>query len=526
MYRIGIDIGGTKIHVGLFQEQEKRLLESKKVAVKDIEDLAGFIKETVVNLADKHGVALSDVTLCGVGIPGTVSEDGRRIVKAPNIRILKENLAEELETVLGIPVLLVQDSRAAAWGEYLMLEEKPRALVCVTLGTGIGTGIVLDGRIYHGSLGSAGELGHLPVRENGRVCGCGKRGCLEKYCAGGGLDLTASELLGEGKTAHDLFGEAKAGNEKAKEAISDAVSMLGAGLVSIINLLSPDCILFSGGLCLQEALYLEPLMDYIRKHAYSAKDKLPALRIAMLADASPLYGAAFLPADGCKRTPERGARPLISASIMCADALHFKDALQEIEEAGIEYIHGDIMDNHFVPNLMIPPELLNRLRVATKLPFDFHIMTENPETVIPRLTIREGDFVSVHYESTRHLSRVIALVKETGAKAAVAINPATPVWMLEEILTEIDMVLIMTVNPGFAGQKIVPGAIEKIKRTRAFLDERGYHDIMIEVDGNCSFENSVKMAEAGADILVAGSSSVFCADLTVKEGVKKLAALF
>ncbi len=522
MYRIGVDIGGTKINVGLFDETEKRLVDSKKEYIKNIQGLPEYIKGAIEELASSHGVSATEIVFCGVGIPGTVSEDGKRILKAPNIAILSENPAEELESVLDIPVGMIQDSRAAAWGEYLVCEEKPKTLVCITLGTGIGTGIVLDGAIYHGALGAAGEMGHLPIREGGRACGCGKSGCLEKYCAGGGLDLTAEEILGKDKRAEDLFAEAKSGNEAAKNAIAEAVRGLGGALVSVINLLSPDRIHFSGGLSRQTELYLEPVISYVREHCYSA-GKLPVLQGAILNENAPLFGAAFMSAEAARR--KEGAYPMLSASIMCADVLHFGEALKEIEQSGIEYIHADIMDNHFVPNLMLSTDLLNKLRPATSLPFDYHIMAQNPETVIEKLDIREGDFVSVHYESTAHLQRVITLIKERGARAAVALNPATPVWVLEEIVSELDMILIMSVNPGFAGQKIVPSSFEKLAKTKKFLLDRGLHGVLIEVDGNCSFENCPKMVKAGADLLVVGTSSVFRSEFSIREGVSRLRTL-
>ncbi len=524
MYRIGIDIGGTKINVGLFDEKAYRLIDNKKEYVKNITNLPLFVKETVTQLAASHGLSWDDVAFCGVGIPGTVSEDGRKILKAPNIKILTSELADELERTLGIPVRLIQDSRAAAWGEYLASDTKPSTLVCITLGTGIGTGIVIDGQIYNGALGSAGELGHLPVQGKDRPCGCGRVGCVEKYCAGGGLDITAEELFGKGADSARLFAEAYNGNTVARTAISDAVSTLGTALVSVVNLLSPDCILFSGGLSSQNELYLEPLIEYIKEHCYNAGE-FPVMKAATLGEYSPLYGAAMMPFDGAAMPLAQSGDVKLSASVMCADVLHLQAALKEIEQAGIEYIHADIMDNHFVPNLMLAPELLSRLHSATRIPFDFHIMAENPESIIEVLDIRENDIVSVHYESTRHLQRAVSLIKAKGARASVAINPATPISMLDEIIDELDMVLIMTVNPGFAGQKIVPSGIDKIARTKKFLMERGLDKVLIEVDGNCSFENSVKMTAAGADILVVGTSSVFRSDLSIREGVEKLRKL-
>ena len=171
---------------------------------------------------------------------------------------------------------------------------------------------------------------------------------------------------------------------------------------------------------------------------------------------------------------------------------------------------------------MMPMEFLNKLRPATDLPFDFHLMTEKPETIIDKLNIKQNDIISVHYESTDHLQKVITQIKEKGAKAAVAINPATPISALDEILPELDMVLIMSVNPGFAGQKIVPTSFEKIRKMRDILNKKGYSNILIEVDGNCSFENVPKMYESGADIFVVGTSSVFQKGLSIKEGTEKL----
>ena len=515
MIKIGIDIGGTKINIGLFSATKKKIIATKKGYIAEITDLPAYIKGIVEALCRENNIASQEILSAGIGIPGTVSADGKKILKAPNISLLSDDLAEKLEAELKIPVCFVQDSRAAAWGEYLCGGGKgAKAVVCVTLGTGIGTGIVLGGKIYNGALGCAGELGHLPMVEGGRPCGCGKRGCMEKYCAGGGLDITAEELLGKGKTAADLFNEAKSGNEIAQKAINDAIEMLGRGLISIINLLSPDCLLFSGGLSAQEELYLNPLIDYIKTHCYWT-DTLPIIKKAELGDLSPLYGAAFIPM-------EEKRKPQLAASIMCADILNMEDALKEIKEAGIEYLHCDIMDNHFVPNLMMPPEFLNQLRAASDLPFDFHIMAENPESIIEKLILKEGDIVSVHYESTHHLQKAITLIKERGAKASVALNPATPISVLEEILPQLDMVLIMSVNPGFAGQKIVPSGFEKLRKMRALLKERNLEQILIQVDGNCSFENVPKMYEAGADIFVVGTSSVFQKGHTIKEGAEKL----
>jgi len=353
---------------------------------------------------------------------------------------------------------------------------------------------------------------------------------MEKYCAGGGLDITAAEILGKGKRASDLFNAMAEGNTKALVAISEAITALGNTVVAAVNLLSPDCVLFSGGISEREE-FLQPLITYIREKCYIGAS-FPKLEKAKLGEFSPLIGAALsytlhtssngYPQKKEQSTPTAKKAPILSASIMCADILSLGSSLKELEASGIEYIHCDIMDNHFVPNLMLPPELLSKMRDITDLPFDFHLMTEKPETVIPMLRLREGDTVSVHYESTPHLQRVISMIKEAGARAAVAVNPATPVEMLNEIIGEIDTVLIMTVNPGFAGQILWTGALDKISRMKRLLTERELHNVLIEVDGNCSFENIPKMIASGADIAVVGSSSVFCGKYTVSEAVKMI----
>jgi ribulose-phosphate 3-epimerase len=212
----------------------------------------------------------------------------------------------------------------------------------------------------------------------------------------------------------------------------------------------------------------------------------------------------------------------ISASLMCADLMNLERDLHLLEEAGIEYIHMDVMDGHFVPNLMLMPDMVRRARAACRLPFDIHLMVEQPERFLPLFPAQPGDLVSVHCESTPHLQRALAMIHETGAGAGAALNPGTPLTAIQEVLPDLDFLLVMTVNPGFAGQKLVPQTLDKVRRARTLLDEAGLSGVPIEVDGNCSFENAPKMTAAGAEILVAGTSSVFQKGLTIAEGAQKL----
>ena len=201
--------------------------------------------------------------------------------------------------------------------------------------------------------------------------------------------------------------------------------------------------------------------------------------------------------------------PGVSPSMMCADALNLGADAVALEKAVVQYFHYDVMDGDFVPNFMLGPDVIKAVRKVSTVPADIHLMVKNPERHLHLFDLRAGDVVSVHQESTIHLQRTLAAIRQTGAQAAVALNPATPLCTIEDVLPDIDMVLLMTVNPGFAGQKLVPQTLAKITRLRKILDESGYPHVRIEVDGNVSFENAVKMRAAGADLFVAGTSAVF-----------------
>lgn len=198
----------------------------------------------------------------------------------------------------------------------------------------------------------------------------------------------------------------------------------------------------------------------------------------------------------------------ISPSLMCCDFFDFKSQIETFKKNGIEYLHVDIMDGEFVPNYTLGTDFIRQVKAHTNIPLDIHIMVDSTDKKIGYFPFGEGDIVSVHYESTTHLQRVLSEIKKKGAKTFVALNPATPICVLEEILDDLDGVLIMTVNPGYAGQKLIPSTLLKIEKLKNWLKEKG-KNIPIQVDGNVSFETAKIMSEKGANIFVAGSSSVF-----------------
>lgn len=195
---------------------------------------------------------------------------------------------------------------------------------------------------------------------------------------------------------------------------------------------------------------------------------------------------------------------MIAPSLLSANFLRLEEEIRKTEEAGADMLHIDIMDGHFVPNITIGPFVVEFIRKATKLPLDVHLMIEEPDRYIKDFISAGADWITVHYEALKHLHRTINWIRDSGAKPGVSINPATPVWSLDHILNEIDMVLIMSVNPGFGGQSFIPQSLEKIKLLREMIRDKGLNTL-IEVDGGIKIDNARKVVDAGADILVMGS---------------------
>lgn len=203
------------------------------------------------------------------------------------------------------------------------------------------------------------------------------------------------------------------------------------------------------------------------------------------------------------------ANGLLAPSMMCVNYRSLEKELDQMKKLGVGYLHMDVMDGSFVPNFTLGPDFMKSVIKMTDIPLDIHLMVMNPERHLHVFPIRKGDIVSIHYESTVHVQRVLQQVKELGAQAYLALNPATPLNVLDYLYDIIDGVLVMTVNPGFAGQKMVPATLEKISQCRRYLDEHGREDALIEVDGNVSVENARKMRAHGADIFVGGTSGMF-----------------
>ncbi len=196
---------------------------------------------------------------------------------------------------------------------------------------------------------------------------------------------------------------------------------------------------------------------------------------------------------------------LIAPSILSAAGARLGEEINAVEKAGADWIHVDVMDGHFVPNITMGPAIISSLRKTTRLPFDVHLMIENPDSYIESFAKAGADIITVHVEAARHLHRTIDCIKKMGKKAGVSLNPATPLALLEEILPDIDLLLIMTVNPGFGGQQFIQNMLPKITKAANLLSALP-NKPLLEVDGGVNLQNIKAIAQAGAQVLVAGNA--------------------
>jgi len=210
----------------------------------------------------------------------------------------------------------------------------------------------------------------------------------------------------------------------------------------------------------------------------------------------------------------------LAPSILSADFSRLGEQVIEVTKAGADYIHIDVMDGHFVPNITVGAPIVAALRPLTSLPLDVHLMIEHPEQYINQFAEAGADIITVHEEVCPHLHRAVQQIKDSGIKAGVALNPATPLNLIDEILTSVNLVLLMTVNPGFGGQSFIPQMLDKINRLRKMLDQKGL-DVELEVDGGITAENALKIVEAGARVLVAGTA-IFNTRESIAKALRKI----
>ncbi len=224
--------------------------------------------------------------------------------------------------------------------------------------------------------------------------------------------------------------------------------------------------------------------------------------------------------------PEQVGRPgpLLAPSILTADLGHLHNEIKRVEASGVDYIHLDVMDGRFVPNISIGLPIVEAVRSATTLPLDVHLMIVEPDRFIPQFASAGADILTVHLEACPHVHRTLQQIRETGCQSGIAVNPGTPVDSIGLIAEVVDLVLVMSVNPGFGGQSFIPNALPKLRRVRSILDLAG-SPALIEIDGGIKPSIAREVWEAGADVLVAGSA-IYTPEISVAEAVREFRSVF
>lgn len=303
---IGVDIGGTNIKLGLIDADGHILHQAKTPTQPDrgSDAIIASIVAALRVLLQEASVRPEELASIGIGVPGTADASTGTVVYAPNIFWRDVPIVAKMQATFALPIFIAQDTRAAAWAEYLVGTARGlRGIAAVTLGTGIGCGMVLDGRIFHGALNTAGEFGHQIVAVDGEACNCGRVGCLEAHAGGLAIVREAKkripnleQLIGKSDVGvDDVYRLAQQGNPRARQIADEVVRSIGVGLVNLINLNSLEMICLSGGISNAPAeLLLDPLIAFVRGHVYQAiADKVQICR-SVLGEDAPLIGASLL----------------------------------------------------------------------------------------------------------------------------------------------------------------------------------------------------------------------------------------
>lgn len=305
---IGVDIGGTNTKIGVVDENGAILLQHKTAtdSHQGCHAIAASIVGSIDSMLKEAGIRREQITGIGVGVPGTADSDKGAVVYAPNLAWRNVPIVAAIRRLFPVPVYIAQDTRAAAWAEYMVGSERGlRSIAAVTLGTGIGCGMVLDGAIFHGGLNTAGEFGHQIVQLNGECCNCGRRGCLEAYAGGLAIVREAKKRIpnigvqlkknASAVTVADVYQLAGQGNPDALRLAQQVVQYIGIGLVNLINLNSIEAVCISGGISSAPApLLLDPLLEFVRARVYQEIAGKVRLCRSTLGEDAPLIGASLL----------------------------------------------------------------------------------------------------------------------------------------------------------------------------------------------------------------------------------------
>ena len=301
---VGIDIGGTKVHIGLVTGSGQVVDDQRLPVENDLEPdaLIEIICGHLDKLLEANQLTTSDILSFGIGVPGTADIKTGNVEYCPNLGWEDVPAGTIFGKYLGREVIVSQDSRCAAWAEYLLgVGRKYQSMICVALGTGIGSGIIMDGKIFHGAMNTAGEIGHCIFEKNGRPCNCGRHGCLERYCSGTGIIQRALEAFPDKfaslpHKSESVFQLAYEGDQDMLTLIRSVVEDLAIGIANAVSILSPQAVIISGGLCEHDELIVKPLEQLVNQYGYHSWSRKKLLKIekAQAGSDAPMIGAALL----------------------------------------------------------------------------------------------------------------------------------------------------------------------------------------------------------------------------------------
>lgn len=321
-FSVGVDVGGTNIKFGIMDENGKILLQQKTRTEPErgSDIIVGSILGGIQTILHNASLRLKEISSIGLGVPGTTDSLHGVVVYAPNLFWRNVEIVKAIRQTFDVPIFIAQDTRAAAWAEYLVGAGRGlRSVASVTLGTGIGCGMVFDGRIFHGALNTAGELGHQIVELDGYACNCGRHGCLEAHAGGLAIARQAREQIdGIGVLlqkmpadvqVRDVFRLAQDGNKQALQLTASAVRYIGMGLVNLININSVELISLTGGISnAPSRLLLDPLIAFVRKRAYESVAEKVRICNSLLGDDAPMIGASLLYRESPAKPRQRRTR--------------------------------------------------------------------------------------------------------------------------------------------------------------------------------------------------------------------------
>lgn len=298
LIRIGIDIGGTSTKIGL-ADAENKLLATGKVETdytKSPKELIGEIAAGVLRLLDENDIVMDQCSGVGIGVPGTVNRKNGEVLYSNNLKWENINLAEEMGRYLPLPIRIANDADCATLGEAAAGAGKGYDnLVMLTLGTGVGGGVIINGKLFTGSLQGGSELGHIVIKDKGRACTCGRKGCLEAYASATAMRQSAAEVYGNPMEPLDIFQAAKDNDKEAQKIVEQYIEDLGTGIINIVNIFRPEILLLGGGIAAQGEVLLKPIRERMKKECFGGNHgEIPEIRIASLGNEAGMIGAASL----------------------------------------------------------------------------------------------------------------------------------------------------------------------------------------------------------------------------------------